>query len=269
MLWRAPLFFLLLVPGAQADGEDPLDQLRQRYGLRVVVQDKKYERKTLHGNLAYGIADKKAVQRFARILQEEFSRYPREFVRQSGLRALVLCAGLEFNGQKRAALPDRGRWVVIYDVTAAPKRPEYLRHVIHHEYFHLVDWVGSSWRWRIPQWKRLNAKGFKYGKGGRTMQHDKSAWSLETGSKGFLNRYSKSSVSEDMAEVFAFLMTRPKEVAAKSKEDAILRSKVRVLRSHLHLFHDSMNAEFWKQGRAPDPKKQKKSKASEPTTRPG
>ena len=263
------MFLLLLVTGAQAGNADPLDQLRQRYGLRVVVQDKKYERNTLHGKLTYGRAEPKVVQRFAKILQEEFSRYPKEFVRRSGLRALVLCGGLEFNGQKRAALPDRGRWVVIYDVAAAPKRPAYLRHVIHHEYFHLVDWVGSSWRWRIPQWKKLNDKGFKYGKGGRTMQHDRSAWSLQTGSKGFLNRYSKSSVSEDMAEVFAFLMTRPKEVAAKSTEDAILRSKVRVLKSHLHLFHESMNAEFWKQGRDPAPKKQQKSTATAPAARRG
>jgi hypothetical protein len=268
VLVRAPVL-LLLATVAQAGNGDPLDRLRQRYGLRVIVQDKKYERNTLHGKLAYRQAEPKVVQRFAKILNEEFARYPKEFVRQSGLRALVLCDELEFNGQKRAALPDRGRWVVIYDVTAAPKRPEYLRHVIHHEYFHLVDWVGSSWRWRIPQWKGLNTKGFKYGKGGRTMQHDRSAWSLETGSKGFLTRYAKSSVSEDMAEVFAFLMTRPREVAAKSKEDAILRSKVRVLKSHLHLFHESMGAEFWKQGRAPDPKKQPKSKASAPAARPG
>ncbi|MHC4938343.1 MAG: putative zinc-binding metallopeptidase [Planctomycetota bacterium] len=250
---RAPVV-LLLATIAQAGGDDPLDKLRERYGIRVLVQEKKYERNTLHGKLAYGEADKKSVQRYARILAEEFARYPKEFVRRSGLRALVLCGGLMFNGQKRAALPDRGRWVVIYDVTAAPRQPAYARHVIHHEYFHLIDWVGSSWKWRIPQWKKLNAQGFKYGKGGRTMQHDNTAWSLATGTKGFLNRYSQSSVSEDMAEVFAFLMTRPKEVARRAEQDEILKAKVRVMKSHLHLFNETMDSAFWKRGRAVETK---------------
>ena len=250
MLVRAPLL-LLLAAFARAAEEDPLDQLRKRYGVRVTVQDKRYERNTLHGSLVYGKADVADAKRFARILWEEFARYPKPFVRRSGLRGLVLCGQLEFDGQKRAALPDRGRWVAIYDVSAARGQAAYQRHVIHHEFFHLVDWVGSSWRWRIPQWKRLNETGFRYGKGGRTMQHDGRAWSLDTGSPGFLNRYSQSSVSEDMAEVFAFLMTRPKEVAKKADGDPVLRSKVRVMKSHLHLFDDSMNAEFWKLGGAP------------------
>ena len=99
--------------------------------------------------------------------------------------------------------------------------------------------------------ERLNEKGFKYGKGGRTMQHDRAAWSLDTGSKGFLNRYSRSSVSEDMAEVYAFLLTRPKLVAERAAKDKVLASKVRVLKSHLRFFHGSVNNDFW---RTPKPK---------------
>ena len=63
-----------------------------------------------------------------------------------------------------------------------------------------MDWVGTSYKWRIPQWKKINEKSFKYGKGGHTVQDDRNSWLLVTGTKGFLNRYSKSSVYEDMGD---------------------------------------------------------------------
>lgn len=241
---------LLLLVASSARAGSPLDALRKRFGFAVVVQKERYERRTLHGTLSYDEPDAASVDRFARLLVEEFSRYPVAFVKASGLRGIVVCRGLSFGGQKRAALPDRDRWLLIYDATAAPSRPDYARHVIHHEYFHLVDWVGDSWAWRMRQWKRLNEKGFRYGEGGHTVQDDRYAWLLETGSKGFLNRYSKSSVREDMAEVFAFLMMRKETVAERCSKDKFLDAKVRLLKRHLKTFDGSMDAEFWKHGKA-------------------
>ena len=108
------------------------------------------------------------------------------------------------------ALDDR----TLHDIGVDRPNSDYVRHVMHHEFFHIVDWSGASWRWRVPEWKKLNALKFQYGKGGHTMQQDAKSWSLASGTPGFLNRYSRSSVAEDMAEMYAFLMTRPKAVAS-------------------------------------------------------
>ena len=90
----------------------------------------------------------------------------------------------------------------------------------------------------------------RYGSGGHTVQHDRNSWLLSTGSKGFLNRYSKSSVSEDMAEVFAFLMMRPDLVSKRGEDDAIIEAKVKLLKRHLNRFDASMDEAFWMRGRA-------------------
>ena len=46
-----------------------------------------------------------------------------------------------------------------------------MRHVIHHEYFHMVEeQVNGSAYFKDPKWAALNTKGFKYGSGGDKMR---------------------------------------------------------------------------------------------------
>ena len=252
---RVGLILLLALPVlAESPGKKPpkqeelpeLRQLRERYGIRIVVQRTAYRRITLHGTLCYEQPGAIALKRFAKLLRDEFSIYPPAFIKRSGLRQIVLCSKLTFGGQTRSALPDRARAALVYDVGAGLTRPDYVRHVIHHEFFHIVDWSGRSWTWRIPEWIRSNAKGFKYGKGGKSLQHDTGSWDPKTGNDGFLNRYSRSSVAEDMAEVYAFLVTRPKLVATRTKTDAVLKVKVQLMKRHLQWYSPTMSEEFWK-----------------------
>jgi len=228
--------------------------LEKRYGITVRIQKAEYRRTTLHGELRYEKADPKRIVKYAEVLRDELSIYPRHFMKRSGLRLIVLCSNLHFKGQKRSALPDRSRAALVYDISSERPESEYARHVIHHEFFHVMDWAGTSWRWRLPEWKKLNPPDFKYGKGGKTMQHDGKAWSLATGTKGFLNRYSTSSIAEDMAEVYAFLMTRPKAVARRAKDDKILAAKVATLKRHLRWFSPYLDDDFWVMASKPRPR---------------
>ena len=129
---RAGLLLILALPVfAEAPAKTPpkqeelpeLRQLRERYGIRIVVQQGEYKRVTLHGDLCYEQPGRVTVARFAKLLRDEFSIYPPDFVQRSGLRQIVLCAKLTFGGQKRSALPDRARAALCYDVYAGNTRP--------------------------------------------------------------------------------------------------------------------------------------------------
>ncbi|MEM8884912.1 MAG: putative zinc-binding metallopeptidase, partial [Planctomycetota bacterium] len=234
------LLFLYSLAWAETPptGLERLKAVGKKLGVRILVQPTKYELRTLHGDLCYDVPPKPETEAYAGVLAEEFARYPADFIKRSGLRGIVLGSRLTFDGQKRSALPDRNRWYLVYDVTVKSTKA-YRRHVIHHEYFHLIDWVGTSYRWRQKQWNKLNPEGFKYGKGGKDSQADSLAWYLSTGTKGFLNRYSKSHVTEDMAEVYAFVLTQPGKVAVRAKRDKIVAAKVEMMKDHLKWFDSS------------------------------
>jgi len=259
--------FLLLAAASFAAEKDKaapaprnvdIEALAKRFNITIRVQRAHYRRTALHGDLRYAPADPAKLAKYARVLRDELSIYPQHFVKRSGLRLIVLCTELRFKDQKRSALPDRSRAALVYDIGVAANvgdwaKSGYVRHVIHHEFFHIVDWAGASWRWRLPEWHKLNAPDFKYGKGGHTMQDD-SSWSLASGKPGFLNRYSTSSVAEDMAEMYAFLMTRPRAVERRAKDDKILAAKVTLLKRHLRWFSPWLDEKFWDTAAAPRPR---------------
>ena len=56
---------------------------------------------------------------------------------------------------------------------------------------------------------------------------------LYENTKGFLTEYSKSIPSEDMAEIFSFLMTNKSKVNEIIQEDNILKNKVDLIKSGL------------------------------------
>ena len=56
---------------------------------------------------------------------------------------------------------------------------------------------------------------------------------LYKNTEGFLTEYSKSIPSEDMAEVFSFLMTDKAKVEDKSDNDIILKNKINFIKSSL------------------------------------
>ncbi|MHC4954073.1 MAG: hypothetical protein ACYTGZ_09295, partial [Planctomycetota bacterium] len=74
-----------------------------------------------------------------------------------------------------------------------------------------------------------------------------------SGGDGFLNRYSQSSVAEDMAEVYAYLITRPKAVKRRTKKDDVLDAKVTMLKRHLLIFSPHIDDGFWEAAAQPRP----------------
>ena len=108
--------------------------------------------------------------------------------------------------------------------------------MIHHEFFHMIQ-AKHNRMFDEALWSKFNRASFKYAEcstcSGRTNL------SLYKNTDGFLTEYSKSIPSEDMAEIFSFLMTNRKLVENIIKSDLILKNKVNYLKNNLKLIDNN------------------------------
>jgi len=218
----------------------------KRLGVEIVVEAKGvYPIKTLHGDITGAATSADWIKRYAPILAAELKKYPKEFIRKTRLRKIILGERLRFAGQKRTGIPDfKNGWLHL-DVKQSSWNKTYQRCVIHHELFHIVDEKDDGILYDDPSWKKLNPRGFRYGSGGKSAR-GQDQWPLDPKLKGFLNKYSMSGVEEDKATVYANLLVRGKVVRARAKKDPILARKVAAMKQLLRRFSKSIDAGFWK-----------------------
>jgi hypothetical protein len=166
------------------------------------------------------------------LLDNELAVYQAGTLKKVGVRHVVLCGKLQLKGKEigGVALSDRG--TLFLTVVRSPSDSSYARGAIHHEIFHMIDfhdgYADSDYRW-----ERLNAKGFRYGKGG--IHHLDNGYGLlpDDSVMGFLNKYSRSGAEEDKAEIYEFMLNCPGILEERMIRDAILSAKYRELRSRL------------------------------------
>ncbi len=149
------------------------------------------------------------VERFTNILVEELNKYPVDFIANSGLKEIAFVADLRVGRQRRVAMPESTSGGLYFDVNYPAARDEYCSHAIHHEFFHLIFFgMYSSFYYDVPAWRDLNYPSFQYKGGGALAYGNYNVFKKQKPSGGFITPYATYGLEEDMAEVFAFLMTR-------------------------------------------------------------
>eukprot|EP00898_Chlorokybus_atmophyticus_P005979 jgi/Chlat1/6382/Chrsp44S09042 len=171
------------------------------------------------------------------VAAREHARYPKEFFTKSGVEHIVVAANLSYDSQERQGVPEVVTKTLYWN--ARMESIDYLKLCFHHELFHMTDYamLGNAYLCKDVEWASLNEGGdFEYCRGGgEGMQGDTNAHipgSAGSECKGFLNKYSMSSMAEDKAEVFAALMCSPQSLEA----DEILRRKAAFLQDRLIKF---------------------------------
>jgi hypothetical protein len=177
-------------------------------------------------------------EREAELVATELERYPRAFLEAARLQRVVLCSGLSEADVAIPSLPNFHRSLLL-DVDA---QAAYLRRLVHHEVFHFADYADDDQVQRDPEWAALNDRWFVYGSGGRFVRDPASSHKSERA--GFVTRYAESALEEDKAETFAFVMTEPGWIAARSKSDAVLSRKVLAVKRQLERLDPSVGAAF-------------------------
>ena len=134
-----------------------------------------------------------------------------------------MCEDLSISGIKTAGIPDNVMKTLIVDIKFNEK---YFERVLHHEVFHIIS---DSYKdiFNEKTWSNFNPKEFSYAECSTCTKKI----GLDTYSKtnGFITEYSRSTASEDMAEVFSHLMygNLPNEI------DPVLKKKIEFIKSGL------------------------------------
>lgn len=228
---------------SQSNGE--LGQLAQSKDLRIEAENVAFPVSTTHGAVGGARAAPNSITNYARLLSSELGLYPKDLFRRARLSKVVLCRDLSFAGQRRNAVPDFEHNTLYLEVERGAENPNYLRQVIHHDFYHMIDYRDDGHVYSDSQWTALNKRSFRYGSGGASAQNNSRTGVLSERFPGFLNHYSTTGVEEDKAELYAHLVVNHAYVHGRAQRDPVLDAKIHHLQVSLKKFCPTMNEDFW------------------------
>ena len=142
---------------------------------------------------------------------------------KGNLKYIVLCEDLSISKINTAGIPDHIMKTLILDVKFDER---YFERVIHHEVFHIIN---DSYKEIFDEkiWSNFNVEDFKYAECSTCT----NKIGLDTYKKtdGFFTEYSRSTASEDMAEVFSHLIVG----SSLNNSDKILEKKIQFIKTNL------------------------------------
>ena len=145
-------------------------------------------------------SSKKDLEIKYKTIYKELNRYSYNFLKKINLKYIVLCENLSISEIHTAGIPDNIMKTLILDIEFNKK---YFERVIHHEVFHIIN-LSYKELFNENEWINLNKKDFQYAKCSTCT--DKIDLNTYIDTDGFLTEYSKTTPSEDMAEVFSHIM---------------------------------------------------------------
>ena len=171
-------------------------------------------------------SNKKNYDEKYKIINQNLSKYSRNFLKIINLKYIVLCKNLSISGMYTAGIPDNIMKTLILDIEFNKK---YFERVIHHEVFHIIN-LSYKELFNENEWINFNKKDFQYAKCSTCT--DKIDLNTYIDTDGFLTEYSKTTPSEDMAEVFSHIMFNiniPKnDSILQNKKEFIIRNILKV-----------------------------------------
>ena len=163
------------------------------------------------------------------IVEKNLNRYKADFLNKNNLKFVILCENLTVSSINTGGVPNIIKRSLILDVSF---NQNHFERMIHHEFFHMIQ-AKHNEIFDETLWSNFNKKTFKYAE--CSTCSDRTDLNLYENTDGFLTEYSKSIPSEDMAEIFSFLMTNNELVKKKIENDLILKNKVKYLEKNLKL----------------------------------
>ena len=168
-------------------------------------------------------SEKKNLDKKYKIIKKNLDKYDQKFLKKINLRYIVLCEDLSISKINTAGIPDNVMKTLILDIKFNER---YFERVIHHEVFHIIN---DSYKELFNEklWSNFNIKEFKYAECSTCT--DKLGLDTYKKTDGFFTEYSRSTASEDMAEVFSHLMIK----SNLNDIDPILEKKIQFIRLNL------------------------------------
>ena len=212
------IFNLLKIPNLD------VYKLNNSNGLKY-LNTKKNFKIGFENNIRCNKANKKNLDKKYFIISKNLSIYEKDFLNKINLRFVVLCENLYISEINTAGIPDHKKRTLILDINFNEK---YFERVIHHELFHIIQ---NNFKSIFDEkiWSNFNDKAFEYAE--CSTCSDRLGLDLYDKTNGFLTEYSKSIASEDMAEVFSFIMTDKLKIKNIVNKDSILSNKIEFIKN--------------------------------------
>ena len=192
--------------------------LKSDNGLRYLYAKKNFQI-GINKNIVCDSLNKSLIDKKYKIIREELGKYNYTFLKEINLKYIVLCKNLSISKINTGGITDFKNRTFIIDTNFNDK---HFRRMIHHEIFHLLENNFINY-FNYNDWKLFNYKDFKYAKCSTCTSL--LGLDLIQNSNGFLTEYSMSTASEDMAEMYSFLMINFENISKKIKQDEILLKK--------------------------------------------
>ena len=168
------------------------------------------------------------------LVYKNFNKYSYNFLKKINLKYIVLCENLSISGINTAGIPDNIMKTLILDIKFDEK---YFERVIHHEVFHIINDQHKE-IFDENEWKKFNDLNFKYAECSTCTKNLNLDKYKKT--KGFFTEYSKSTASEDMAEVYSYLIhLNAEKINQIRKLDKILNKKISYIENKIKKIDNS------------------------------
>jgi hypothetical protein len=185
-------------------------------------------------NIVCSNPNKKDLEIKYKIIHKNLNRYSYDYLKKINLKYIVMCKNLSISELYTAGIPDNIMKTLILDIKFNEK---YFERVIHHEVFHIIHLQHKN-IFNEEEWIEFNNFEFKYAECSTCTKNISLEKYQET--NGFFTEYSKSTASEDMAEVYSHMIfLEKKEINQIRKLDPILNNKISYIENKIMEINNS------------------------------
>ena len=197
-------------------------------GIKYLRANKPFQVGVRNDNVTCFNSNIQTIDEKFKLIEENFNKYNSDFLKKINLKYVVLCENLSVSEIDAGGVPNHRMKTLIINIKFEKK---HFQRILHHEVFHLIN-EGFKDLFVYDDWKDFNHKKFNYAECS-TCSSDRLNLSLLEETKGFLTEYSMSTPSEDMAEIFSFLITEKKNIQNKALKDPVLKKKISYIKKTL------------------------------------
>ena len=179
-------------------------------------------------NITCDKANENNLKKKYEIIKKNLDIYNYEFLKKNNIKFVVLCENLSISGIGTAGIPDEQKRTLILDINFNPK---YFERVIHHEVFHMI-YDSNPNLFDENVWRDFNDKSFQYA--GCSICSDSIGLDGYKKTDGFITEYSKTIPSEDMAEIYSFIIKKENILIKLAEKDEKLKKKITFIKNSIN-----------------------------------
>ena len=223
------IYYLIKIPNLE------IHNIKSVNGLKYLKAIKPFDVGIKDNNVSCFNSSEEDIKKKIPIIKKNLNKYNSDFLNKINLKYIVLCENLSVSQISSAGVPNSKTKTLIIDIKFDKKHFE---RVLHHEIFHMIN---DSYKknFLYEEWENFNNSEFKYAECSTCT--DKLGLSLLNENKGFLTEYSMSTPSEDMAEVFSFIITNKEKIEEKALKDSILSKKIFFIKKNILKIDENFN----------------------------